>query len=260
MQPRAGQEATLQLRPYRLASRRLEPAVVPPNHRWRVTAVRQGHSSTALLHFSRDADDPYVWTAKFRFRAAGRWLVRIAGDRTDQPFKLRVLRPGPISSWSRLERPFHTPTIAPGAGCPTSPRDPRGDLSRIGYVGPAWGTGPGYPVIGFDQNKPVLYYDDPIPPQSVIYGSKWFGQKVLWVVDRQAYQGPILVRGRQVDGMNALRFGLSLVPVPEITISARANDWPSTTRVRSRGCYAYQVDGATFSSAIVFEARPYSTT
>jgi hypothetical protein len=159
---------------------------------------------------------------------------------------------------SPLERPFHSPTIARGAACPTSTRDPKGDLSRIGYVGPAWGPGPGYPVISFDQNRPVLYYDDPIPSQSLIYGSKWFGQKVLWVVDRHAYRGPLLVRGRQVDGMTGVRFELARLPVPEIAISPSSRDRPSTTRILAPGCYAYQVDGTTFSSVIVFEAKPRS--
>lgn len=174
--PRVGQLATLQLRPYQMVSGRLEPVVVAPGHRWRVFVVRQGNVRRTFLRFSRSADDPYVWTASFRFRSAGRWVVKIVGDTADAPLKLRVLRRSPVGTWARLERPFHVPTIATGAACPTSGRDPKGDLSRIGYVGPAWGTGPGYPVISFDQEKPVLYYDDPIPSESLIYGSKWFGR------------------------------------------------------------------------------------
>ena len=30
--------------------------------------------------------------------------------------------------------------------------------------------------------------------------------------------------------------------------------WPSYTRVRSAGCYLYQVDGTSFSELIVFQA------
>jgi hypothetical protein len=231
--------------------------VVAPGHRWGVTAVRQERSPIVSLRFARDRYDTYLWTAKVRFRPAGRWVVRIAGDETDTPLKLRVRPPGPIGSWARLERPFHTPTIPPGAACPTSTSDPKGDLSRIGYVGPAWGTGPGYPVISADQGRPVLYYEDPIPPQSLLYGSKWLGQKALWVVDRRRYRGPLLIRGRQVNGMNEVRFELAVVPVPEMTISPLAQDQPSTTRLRTAGCYAYQVDGTAFSSVIVFEAMPF---
>lgn len=60
--------------------------------------------------------------------------------------------------------------------------------------------------------------------------------------------------------MREVRFELALVPVREIRIGPLAKDRPSTTRVRAPGCYAYQVDGTTFSSVIVFGAKPYPTT
>jgi hypothetical protein len=34
---------------------------------------------------------------------------------------------------------------------------------------------------------------------------------------------------------------------------------PSYTRVRTPGCYAYQVDGTTFSYTIAFEAKLYGS-
>ena len=148
-QPRAGQEATLQLRPYRLVSGRAEPAVVAQSQRWRVTGARQGHSLIAFLRFSRDVNDPYLW--------------------------------------------------------------------RIGYNGPAWGTGPAYPgFFSARTDKPVLCYEDPIPRDSGFYGSGWFGNKVLWVFDRSNYRGPMLIRGRQLNGMNDVRFDEALVPAREI--------------------------------------------
>lgn len=167
-------------------------------------------------------------------------------------------RAGPLGTFARLERPFHTPTLPPGRACPTSGQDPRGNLSRIGFVGPAWGGGPAYPgIFSPNQTKPVLLYDDPIPGASLIHGSAWFGQKVLWVVDRKANREPILIRGRRVDAFDRVHFGLALDPVLQMTISRRSNNQPSTTRVRGPGCYAYQVDGPSFSSVIVFEAAPW---
>jgi hypothetical protein len=253
--PRAGQSATLQLRPYRLVSGRGEPTVIASGHRWRVTATRQGRPQTVSLRFSRDAADPYLWTARVRFRAAGLWIVRIAGGRSDA-LKVRVRRLGAVGIWARLERPLHTPTIAPGAACPTSALDPRGDLSRFGFVGRAWGDGPVYPVFSPLQAGPGFFYDDPIPPESVFYGSRWFGQKVPWVIDLQAYRGPILIRGRQVNGLNSVRFELAPVPAPELKLGSGVDFRASTTRIRTSGCYAYQVDGTTFSSVLVFEALP----
>jgi len=105
----------------------------------------------------------------------------------------------------------------------------------------------------------VLQYLDPIPRESLFYGSKWFGQKVLWMVDR-IYNGPVLVRGRQLDGPNDLRFDRGIVPPRELRIlpSSRVpRGRPSFTRVLTSGCYAYQVDGLRFSYVIVLEAEPF---
>jgi hypothetical protein len=52
------------------------------------------------------------------------------------------------------------------------------------------------------------------------------------------YAARALVRGYQLDGPNEVRF-----------------DTPSLTRLRAPGCYAYQVDGRTFSYVVIFEAR-----
>jgi hypothetical protein len=101
-------------------------------------------------------------------------------------------------------------------------------------------------------------YEDPISPSSGFYGSRWFGNKVLWIFD-PVYAGPILIRGLQVDGGNELRFDDGRVPPLAIKTSSGFNrDLPSYTRVRAAGCYAYQIDGTTFSSTIVFEAKPYA--
>jgi hypothetical protein len=81
----------------------------------------------------------------------------------------------------------------------------------------------------------------------------------VWVVD-PVYRGPLLIRGRQLDGPNRLRFDKGVVPPREIRIGASAppRQRPSYTRVKARGCYAYQVDGVAFTRVIVFEARPLS--
>ena len=79
---------------------------------------------------------------------------------------------------------------------------------------------------------------------------------MLWAFD-QVYYGPLLIRGLRVDGGNELRFDAGVVPLLAIRTWSRANrDRPSYTRVRTPGCYAYQIDGTTFSSTIAFEAKP----
>ncbi len=79
----------------------------------------------------------------------------------------------------------------------------------------AWGEGPAYPGgLDFGEGKPVLRYEDPIPPDSGFYGSAWFGNKVLWIVD-PIYRGAVLIRGRQLDGPNELRFDKLRAPKPQ---------------------------------------------
>ena len=112
-----------------------------------------------------------------------------------------------------------------------------------------------WPVLAF----PQLSFSYPVRPEQIYYPSDWSGNKVLWVARR--YRGPVLIRGRQLDGPNELRFGLSHVPGREMRLSSvggrSPGGWqnrPSTTRLRVPGCYAWQVDGTTFSRVIVFRA------
>lgn len=122
--------------------------------------------------------------------------------------------------------------------------------------GRARGNGPVWPVLAF----PELEFEYPVRPEQVFYPSRWSGNKVLWIAHR--YRGPVLIRGRQLDGPNEVRFGLDRIPATEMRWSSvggsSRNGWqnrPSMTRLRAPGCYAWQVDGMTFSRVIVFEAR-----
>jgi hypothetical protein len=158
------------------------------------------------------------------------------------------------SPWKKLYRPLHIPRIEPGAPCPVSSADPKGDLSRLGHlVGTAWGRGPAYPA-GLGDDRPVLSFRWPAS-NSAFAPSEWSGNKVLWIVG--AFRGPgILVRGGQVDGPNGLRFQSALNPVRELRLRGMGGH-PSYARVRAPGCYAFQIDGTMFSRIIVFEARAH---
>lgn len=156
-------------------------------------------------------------------------------------------------------RPLYIPQLKTGERCP---------VSRLRTVspdfGPGLGDGPVYPV-GFTKRS-VLLFEYPPQKRSVFAGSKWSGQKVLWVSDPK-YEGPILIRGHQLDGGNEVRFGHGgdLQPRGELAFESYetagvAGGWwnfPSYTRLRAAGCYAYQVDGAGFSDVIVFRAVVY---
>jgi hypothetical protein len=153
----------------------------------------------------------------------------------------------------KLHRPLHLPTVAAGAPCPVS------GIGRINFakhgVGTGIGPGPAYP-IGFDQPGSVLHFTYPPSPLGVFAGSLWSGQKVLWFVAPR-YRGPVLIRGGRLDQAGRLRFDWGNVPPLELRIPKVASGdrgRPSFTRLRAPGCYAYQIDGTSFSRVIVFQA------
>lgn len=119
--------------------------------------------------------------------------------------------------------------------------------------GIAFGDGPVYPVGLTDG---VLSTD-------ALDGM--YRQKVLWV-SAASYQGPVLIRGTRLGGPGVVQFSHGdSVPTTEFRVlepgaaspdeEAGWREWPSYTTVPQPGCYAYQVDGTTFSTVIVFEAR-----
>ncbi len=174
--------------------------------------------------------------------------------------------------WAPLEqRPLHLPSLAPGTVCPHA----RGHL--LPQLGVALGSGPAYPILAQVQATAseaggVLHYVDASHYPGGTSG--WGGQKVLWVID-PTYHGFILIRGQQIDGPHALGFNggvdqpgtyaaepppipaLRLVaPAPEPGAVGQWANWPSQTRLQAPGCYAYQMDGSSISSVIVFQALP----
>jgi hypothetical protein len=146
-----------------------------------------------------------------------------------------------------LRRRLRIPILAPGAACP------RSSAARVSpQFGIALGRGPAYPI----------------PFQGGIYhfgGARveggWMYAKVLWIV-APGYRGPLLVRGRQLDGTNWLGFEGGARPFADLQIppvDATFRGWRNTasyTRFRGPGCYGYQIDGTTFSRVIVFSAEP----
>ena len=87
-------------------------------------------------------------------------------------------------------------------------------------------------------------------------------QKVFWYIP-PSYQGPALIRGSRLDGPQLVRFGPGRVPSPELHIDVgETTSWqgqppgsrgrPSTVRVKEPGCYAFQIDGTSFSRIVVF--------
>jgi hypothetical protein len=145
-----------------------------------------------------------------------------------------------------LRRPLRLPSLSGGGACPVTRAAP-----AVTYAGPAVGAGP-------------LYAAQPTPfAVTSFINSSWSGGRVTWVA-APGYTGPVLIRGGQVGGSGAVGFGEGHVPVDELQLLTAstsspgeppgAREWASFTRVRSPGCYAYQVDGTGFSEVITFSA------
>jgi hypothetical protein len=87
-------------------------------------------------------------------------------------------------------------------------------------------------------------------------GSRWDAGRVTWTAPA-SFTGPILIRGRAVQSAHEVGFGEGRVPYDELQLYAapgKPHQWPSFTRVRGTGCYAYQVDTANSSAVVVFRA------
>jgi hypothetical protein len=156
--------------------------------------------------------------------------------------------------WPALHRPLHLPRLAQGQGCPVS-RPARAITGEKFGVSGAIGPGPVYPVL------PSASLDVSYRPQEWGRGP-WAGQKVFWLVHPR-YRGPVLIRGRRLEGSAWMRFDGGPRPATEIRIkpgettkwtgqAAGSRGRPSYVRVRAAGCYAAQLDGITFSKVVIF--------
>jgi hypothetical protein len=164
----------------------------------------------------------------------------------------------PADRWSKLERSLHLPHLNRGVRCPVSGVDRRVAWRRAHIFGVSGiGRGPVYPGLGFQHG---LIRAKTYAP----YGGPWLGEKVFWYV-LSRYRGPVLIRGRRLDGRQALGFNGNRRPDRELRIPPRETvTWkgqprgsrgvPSAVRVNAAGCYGFQIDGTTFSRAVVVRA------
>jgi hypothetical protein len=150
-------------------------------------------------------------------------------------------------------RPLHLPHLRPGKRCPITPSQ----TARWGTDGlqTLTGRGPVY-LIGDGTISIALSARDSLG---------WYGQKTPWAI-RRSYDGPILVRGARIDRRGQVRFAYGygdhlrelqwnagadqgLPPDPSFRFLA------SGTLFRATGCYAYQIDGTSFSKIVVVRVR-----
>jgi hypothetical protein len=146
------------------------------------------------------------------------------------------------------------PELLPGIDpCSISPQQVAHNLSAGFGDGPAVGTGPIYALMG-EMQEGVLKYSQSY--SQAHYKDGWAYLKVLWMAKPEV-SGNILIRGRQIDGPNAIGFGMGDDPAYALQWEvASQSGWaslPSETRIRAPGCYAYQVDSQKGSEVIIFK-------
>ena len=158
--------------------------------------------------------------------------------------------------WKALYRPLHLPRLSTGATCPVSHVDRRIRWGRTNiFGGSGIGRGPVYPAL------PSAFF---MATRDRQYGGPWFGTKVFWFV-LPSYRGPILIRGRRLDGHQRMGFNGRKVANPELRIRPNESvSWedqppgsrgvPSGVRILKAGCYGMQIDGTSFSRVVVVRA------
>jgi hypothetical protein len=158
--------------------------------------------------------------------------------------------------WGALHRRLHLPRLASGAPCPVSPVNRRVDWESANiFGGSGIGPGPVFPGLGSSAGQVTVTAD-------MQYGGPWLGTKLFWYV-LPTYRGPVLLRGRQLDGRHTMGFNGTRTPKTELRIHeydtvawsgqpAGSRGIPSGVRVLARGCYGVQMDGTRFSRVVVF--------
>jgi hypothetical protein len=175
-------------------------------------------------------------------------LRRILPEVNDVVATLRV-QPLPgmdAVTLARLDRPLRVPRAS-------RRRCPRSQTTRSApATGYTLGDGPAFPVLTSAGGIAELERTE------LVRG--WYVHKTLWAIS-PTYRGPLLVRGARIDAPGEVRFTGRLALQRSLRL---AGQWPgeagwryvpSATGMRGPGCYAFQVDGLTFSRVVVFEAR-----
>ena len=116
------------------------------------------------------------------------------------------------------------------------------------------GPGPLYPITFYLGEDATLRLGDIPRGQDGLYALK-----VVWASTPGEYEGPVIVRVDRIDGVGRGHVRLAHEPnaLPGsavlFAVGDTAADWPAFTYVSGPGCYAYQLDGRTFTQALVFQ-------
>ncbi len=161
-----------------------------------------------------------------------------------------------------VARPLTLPAVQPGDSCPIT-TGKRGAVPHHIFGGELWfGEGPVYFALAWKSSADDLatFALDPVPLEGSAHRAK-----TPWVAV-PSYSGPILIRGRALDGSaRALRFSateaapkdrleLAALAAPHAPASSLWWFWPSSMWVPGPGCYGVQIDTSDATEVVVFEA------
>jgi hypothetical protein len=155
-----------------------------------------------------------------------------------------------VDDWTSLRRPLRVPHLNAGGQCPVA------ESAGVVWGQALNGSEPAFLMGVGDAPAGVINLG---PPDS----QGWRGQKTPWLVPIN-YDGPVLVRGAQVGGVNPMRFaqgyGQHLTELRYA--SGKSNGGgaghrflASASLFRAAGCYAFQIDGTSFSRVVVMRVR-----
>jgi hypothetical protein len=157
---------------------------------------------------------------------------------------------------SSLWRPLSLPSIGPDGACPADT-----PVKRFQSTNAVIGRGPAYLNAGNSGNTLTVYNPAPLRFQSTAPG---WGVGVLKVALKPTFRGPYVLRGGRIDSPGLMGFSgpAGVRPYSALQIPPRAKTPPALDVVWSGGyvyvtepgCYAVQMDGPSFSYAIVFRA------
>ena len=153
-------------------------------------------------------------------------------------------------------RAIALPEIRAGEPCPISPIVP----TPVGANFGPW---------TFDSGTAVGLAAAPSPTERVSIASRaptqthWIFPwtiKALWFATA-AYDGPILIRGKQLDGPGPIAFAagspgagwLLIPPGPTLNTTNGIRTVPSAILVTHSGCYGFQIDALTFTGSVVIQ-------
>ena len=142
--------------------------------------------------------------------------------------------PGSVESLGA--RPLKLPALPPNSSCPISPGG--NFVNPPGNKLPGYGFGPG-PVFLTGQTE-------------------WHSGEYALIMAAPNYSGPLVVRGRQLDGSNGTAFRTEQGSATINDTAIAPGQWRSWGGRLSgpSGCYGLQADGVGFSEVIVFYINP----